>query len=118
MITEQIVVGIYLRYLHEALGAQVRKLAPDAGLETLCTAAKFAAARKDRRTTHPLLRDTRGLPLPSGDAAGLLMISGETDGSSDPTFAARELRAPAAHTVDRPAHRHGGVRGWQWAACF
>ena len=56
--TEQIMVGIYLRYLPEELGAQVRDLAPDSDLETLYTAAKFVAAREDRRTTHPLLRDT------------------------------------------------------------
>ena len=55
---EQNVVGIYLRYLPEELGAQVRDLAPDSDLETLYTAAKFFAAREDRRTTHPLLRDT------------------------------------------------------------
>ena len=108
VITEQIVVGIYLRYLPEELGAQGRDLAPDADLEALYTAAKFAAAREDRLTTHPLLRDTRVLSLPSGDAAGLLMISGASDGSSDPTFPARVLRAPAAHTVDRAVNRNGG----------
>ena len=108
VITEQIVVSIYLRYLPEELGVQVRDLAPDADLEILYTAAKFAAAREDRRTTHPLLRETRGLPLPSGDAAGLLMISGESDGSSGPKFAARELRGASAHTADRAVHRHGG----------
>ena len=58
VITEQIVVSVYLRYLPKELGAQVRDLAPDADLETLYTAAKFAAAREDRRTSHPLLRDT------------------------------------------------------------
>ena len=108
VITEQIVVGIYLRYVPEELGAQVRDLVPDADLETLYTAANFAAAREDCRTTHPLLWDTRCLPLPGGDAAGLLMISGESDGNSDPTFGARETRAPAAHTADRAIHRHGG----------
>ena len=108
MITKQIVVGIYLRYLPEKMGAQVRDLAPDADLETLYTAAKLVAAREDRRTTHPLLRDTRGIPLSSGDAAGLRMISGESNGSRDPTFAAREPRAPAAHTADRAVHPHGG----------
>ena len=108
MITEQIVMGTYLRYLPEELGAQVRDLAPDAELETVYTAAKFAVAREDRRTTHPLLRDMRGLPLSRGDAAGLLMISGESDGSADPTFAAREPRDPAAHIADRAVQRHGG----------
>lgn len=34
VIIEQIVVGIYLRYLPEALVAQVRDLASDADLET------------------------------------------------------------------------------------
>ena len=86
----------------------MRDLAPDADLETLYTAAKFAAAREDRRITHSLLRDMRGLPLSSEDAAGPLMISGESDGSSDPTFAAREPRAPAAHVADRVVHRHDG----------
>ena len=52
MIADQIVVGIYLRYLPEELGSQVRDLPSDAGLETLDAAAKFAAAREDRRTTH------------------------------------------------------------------
>ena len=66
VITEQIVVGIYLRYLPEDLEAYVRDLASDADLETLYTAAKFAAAREDRRTTHPLLRDSRGLSAASG----------------------------------------------------
>ena len=67
VIAEQIVVGIYLRYLPEDLGAPVRDLAPDADLETLYAAAKFAAAREDRRTTHPLLRDAPGLSVVSGD---------------------------------------------------
>ena len=107
MTAERIVVGIYLRCLPEELGAQVRELAPDADLETLYTAAKFAAARGDRRTTLPLLRDMRGLPLSSGDGAGFLMTSGESDGSSDPAFAAREPRAPTAHIADRVAHRRG-----------
>ena len=35
LITKQIVVGIYLRYLPEELDAQVRDLAPNAELETL-----------------------------------------------------------------------------------
>ena len=64
MITEQIVVGIYLRYLPEDLGAQVRGLAPDADLETLYAAAKFAAASEVSRTTHLLLWDTGGVFLP------------------------------------------------------
>ena len=51
VITEQIVVGIYLRYLPEELGPQVRDLASEADLEALYTAAKFAATRADRRTT-------------------------------------------------------------------
>ena len=101
-------VGTYLRHLPEELGAQVRDLAPDAELETLYTAAKFAVAREDRPTTHLLLRDMRGLPLSRGDAAGLLMFSGESDGSADSTFAARGPRAPAAHIADRAVQRHGG----------
>ena len=51
VIIEQIVVGIYLRYLPEDLGAQVRDLAPDSDLETFYAAAKFATPREDRRTT-------------------------------------------------------------------
>ena len=101
-------VGISLRYLPEELGAHVRELASGADEGTLYTAATFAAAREDRRITHPLLRDARGLPFPSGHADGLLMISGESAGSSDPIFAARELRAPAAHTADRAVYRHDG----------
>ena len=107
VIIEQIVGGIYLRYLAEELGAQERASASDADLETLYTAGKFGAAREDRRTTHPLLRDTRGLSLPNGDAAGLLMISGESAKSSDPGLAARETRTAAA-PADREVHRHGG----------
>ena len=38
--------GIYVRYLPEELGAQVRDLASDADLETLYTAAKLTAARE------------------------------------------------------------------------
>ena len=86
----------------------MRNVASDADLEPLYTAAKFAAAREDRRTTHPLLRDARGLSLPGSDAAELLMISRESLRSSDPASASRELRAPAAHTADRAAHRYGG----------
>ena len=46
VIAEQIVVGIYLRYLPEDLAAQVRDLTSDADLKTLYAATKFAAARK------------------------------------------------------------------------
>ena len=53
VVTEQMVVGIHLRYVPEELVAQVRDLASHADLETLCTAANFAAAREDRRITHP-----------------------------------------------------------------
>ena len=95
VITEQTVVGIYLRYLPEDLGAQLRDLVPDADLETLYAAAKFAAAREDRRTTHPLLRDARGLSMVSGDVRALLTVTGELAGSRDPAFADREPRAPA-----------------------
>ena len=121
VITEQIVVAIFLGYLPEELGAQVRDFAPDAELEPLHTAAKFVAAREDRRTTHPLLRDTRGLPLSRGDAVGLLIISGESDGSSDPTFAARELPAGSRHAHRRPGSSsawRGILGGWYGAACF
>ena len=44
-ITEQVVVRIYLRYLPEDLGVQVRELEPDTDLETLYAAAKFDATR-------------------------------------------------------------------------
>ena len=47
MITEQTVVGSYLRYLPENLGAQVRDMASDGHLETLYTAARFTAAREN-----------------------------------------------------------------------
>ena len=76
VITEQIVFGVYLRYLPDKWGDQVRDLVSDADLEMLYAAAKFAAAREDSRTTHPLLRDARSLPLPGVDETGLLMISG------------------------------------------
>ena len=105
VITKQTVVGIYLRYLPEDLGAQVRDLAPDADPETLYAAAKFAAARQDRRTTHPLLRDARGLSVVSGDVIGLLTVTGELTGSRDPAFTDRDPRAPAipaAMEVNRP----------------
>ena len=105
LITEQIVVGIYLRYLPEDLGAQVRDLASDADLETLYAAAKFVAAREDRRTTHTLLRDARGLSGASGDVTGSLTFTGELSGSRDPAFADGEPRAPsisATMGVNRP----------------
>ena len=95
VITEQIIVGIYLRYLPEDLGAQVRDLAADADLQTLYAAAKFAAAREDRPTTHPLLRDTRGLSVASGDVIKLLRVTGELTRSRDPAFIDRETQAPA-----------------------
>ena len=60
LITEQIVVGMYLRYFPEDLGAHVRNPAPGVELETLYAAAKFAAGRKNRRTTYPLLGDPGG----------------------------------------------------------
>ena len=100
VITEQIVVGIYLRYLPED-----RDLASDADLETLYAAAKFAAAREDRRTTHPLLWDARGLSAVSGDVTGLLAALGEPAESRNPAVAAREPRSPAipaAMEVRRP----------------
>ena len=96
LITEQIVVGIYLRYVPEELGAQLRYLASDADLEILYAAVKFAAAREDRRTTHPLLRDSRSLPLPGVDATELLMISGEAAESSDPALVAKGGCGPGA----------------------
>ena len=95
MITEQIVLGIYLRYLREDLGAQVRDLTPDAELETPYAAAKFAAPTEDRCTTHPLLRDAQGLSAVSRDVTGLLAVPGESAESRDPGFAAREPRSPA-----------------------
>ena len=110
-------VGIYLRYLPEELGAQARDLVPDADLETLYTAAKFAAATEDRHTTHPLLRDTQGLPLSSGDAAGLLAISGESDGSSLLPPGSCGLPPRTSLTSQSSAWR-GTLRGWYWAACF
>ena len=105
VITEQIVVGIYLRYLPEELGAQVRNLASDADLETFYAAAKFAAARENRRTTHPLLRGAWGLTKASGDVTGLPAFTGEFSGSRDPVLADQEPRAPAlpvAMGVNRP----------------
>ena len=105
VIIEQIVVGIYLRYLPEDLGAQARGLASDAHLETLYAPAKFAATREDRRTTHPLLRDARGLTGVSEDLTGLLTVTGELAESRDPDFADREQQAPvipAAMGVNRP----------------
>ena len=104
MVTEQIVVGIYLRYLPEDLGAQVPDLA-NADLETLYTAAKFAAAREDRCTTHPLLRDVRDPTGANGDVTGLFKITGELTGSPGPALAGREERAsPLSITtgVNRP----------------
>ena len=77
VIAEQIVVGIYLRYLPEDLDAQVREVMSEAYLETLYAAAKFAVAREDRHTKHPLLRDARGLTGASGDATKRLRFTGE-----------------------------------------
>ena len=84
VITGQIVVGVYLRYVPDDLGAQMQDLASDADLETLYAAAKMATARADRGTTHPLLRDARSLPLPCVDATGLLMISGRWPRAATP----------------------------------
>ena len=56
VITKQVVVGIYLRYLHEDLGAR--------------------GAREDRRTTHSLLRDARGFSVVSGEVTVLLTVTG------------------------------------------
>ena len=105
VITEQIVVGLYLRYLPENVGAQVRNLPPDADLETVYAAGKFAVAREDRRITHTLLRDARGLLVVSGEVTGLLTVTGELTGSCDPAFVDREPRVPAipaAMGVSRP----------------
>ena len=105
VITEQIVAGIYLRYLPEDLGAQVRQMAPDTDLETLYAAAKFAAARGDRGKAHPLLQDALGLTRANGDVTGLLPITGELSGNRDPVLADREPRAPSLSMpmeVNRP----------------
>ena len=59
VITEQMVVGIYMRYLPEDLGAQVRDMAPHAGLETLYTAAKFGRLAKTG-APHPRFSETLG----------------------------------------------------------
>ena len=83
----------------------MRDLAPHADLETLYGAAKFAAAREGGRTTHPLLRDARGLSVVSGDVTGLLTVTGKLTGSRDPAFVDRESLAPAmpsAIGVNRP----------------
>ena len=83
----------------------MRDLAPDADLETLYGAAKFAATREGRHTTHPLMRDARGLSVVSGDVTGLLTVTGELTGSRDPASVDREQRAPAipaAMGVNRP----------------
>ena len=99
LITEQIVMDIYLRSLPEDLGAQVRDL------ETLYAAAKFAAAREDRRTTQPLLRAAWGASVVSGNVTGLLTVTGELAGNCDPALGDWEPRAPAIPAfmeVNRP----------------
>ena len=107
VIIEQNMVEIYFRYLPEDLGAQVRDLAPDGDLETRYAAAKFAAAREDRRTTHPLLWDVRGLSAVSGEVTGPFAIPGESAESRDPAFAAREPRSSAIPAT-MEVHRSGG----------
>lgn len=77
IVTEHTLVGIYFRYLPDELGAQVWDMASDTELETLYTAAKFAAARDDRRTTHPLPRNAQGASQGSGDIAELFAITGD-----------------------------------------
>ena len=90
------VVGIYVRYLPEDIGAQVRHLASDADLETLYAAGKFAADREDRRTALTLLRDAGDLAMVSRRVTGLLTFTGELlSGSRDPAFVDRQSRAPA-----------------------
>ena len=113
VIIEQIVVGVYLRYLPEDLWGQVRDLAFDADLETLYTAAKFAAAREDCRTTHPLLRDAREPKGANGDESGLFTITGELTGSHDPAIPGGEQRAsaismiPGVNRPSAPPHEEG-----------
>ena len=105
--------GIYLRYLPEDLGAQVRELAPDADLETLFAAAKFAAVKEDCRTAHPLVRDARGPTGANGDVTGLFTITGQLSGSPDPALADREQRAsalfiiPGVNRPSAPPHEEG-----------
>ena len=113
VITDQSVVGIYLRYLRENLGAQVRDLASDVDLESLYTAAKFAAAREDRRITLPLLRDARGPEGANGDVTGLFPITRELTGSHNLARAGREQRPsalfmiPEVNRPSAPPHEEG-----------
>ena len=96
VITEKAVVGISLSNLPEDLGTQVRDMACDAELETLYTATKFAAAMEDRRTTHPILRDTQDPSGVSGDVAGLFAVTRDLTGKHDTTPVDRGQRA---HTL-------------------
>ena len=68
----------------------MRDLASGSDLGTLYAAAKLAAAREDRRTTHPLLQDSRGLTRANRGVMGLLTISGELSGNRDPVLADQE----------------------------
>ena len=93
VITEQIALEIYLRYLPEDLGTQARHVPSYGDADTFYAADKFGAPREDRRTTHSMLWDARGLTRDSGDVTGLLMFTGELSGNRDPVVADRELRA-------------------------
>ena len=61
----------------------------------LYTGAKFAAARENRRITHPSLREARDPTGANGNVTGLFTITGELAGSRDPVFADQEQRASA-----------------------
>ena len=89
----------------------MRDLESDADLETLYAAAKFPAAREDRRTTHTVLRDARGLTGASGDVTGLLSFTRELSGSRHPILADREPRAPAISAAMGVNLNHPKKRG-------
>ena len=117
MITEQIVVEIYRRYLPEDLGAQLQGLAFHAQWDTLYAAATFPAPREGRRATQPFVLETPGLTGANADVAGFLTITAELSESRAPILADGEPRArpidnhgsqqnPARHSTRRVRDRH------------
>lgn len=81
-ITEQTIVGIYLRYLPSGLGLQAREKAADKDLGTLYSAAKFAATREDRRNILPPPQDAMGFATETGTTEGRFAMEGFLAGAT------------------------------------
>ena len=117
MITEQIVAKISLRYLPEDLRAQVWHLAREADLKSLYAVAKLAAARAERRTTQPLLRDARDLPGVCGHMTVLLTLTGDLSVTTQPWQTGsrgRRAQPQPSELTDLAHHSMGKARDRQF----